>query len=99
MIANDILLLKLIDANANLTLLRQKGLSHSQISALLQTQIDLGYITISESHTSLTASGKEKLKIEFEFLNLMDKDSWILPQEVYYNKPISQKVIFLPKKI
>lgn len=99
MISSEVLLLKLIDVNASLNPLRKKGLSHSQIAMLLQKAIDSGYVEYHEDVILLTATGKEVLKESLESLNYSGKNSWVLPQKEYYRKPVSSKVVFLPRKI
>ena len=99
MLSNEILLLKLIDANANLTLLRRRGLTHAQVAMLLQSQIESGFVETTTEGVLLTPLGKATLNENLNQHNYLQKRSWILPQETFYREPISKKDIFLPKKI
>ena len=99
MISNEVLLLKLIDSNLNLTPLRNRGLSHAQVALLLQDQITKGLVEITNESVCLTESGKEALNENLKKINVSPKRSWILPREEYYYKPLSQKDVYLPKKI
>lgn len=98
MISQELLLLKLIDVNGSLSPLRDRGLSNSQIALLLKKQVELGNLVVNRSGVKLTNTGREVLTSGFNELKYKPKDSWILPQEKYYNKPISEKKIVLPKK-
>lgn len=40
MLLNEVLLLKIIDSNGRISLLRDRGLSHSQIAMLIKKQED-----------------------------------------------------------
>lgn len=99
MISNEILLLKLVKINGSLSPLRKRGLTHAQIAVLLQKQIDSNYVAITESGVSLTDLGEEVLNENLVALRYTAKDLWILPQDSYYRKPLSQNTIILPKKI
>lgn len=99
MISSEIMLLKLIKINGSLSPLRKRGLTHTQIAALLQKHIDSSYVTITDSGVLLTDLGEKVLEENLAALKYKPKDSWILPQDIYYRKPLSEKVIVLPKKI
>lgn len=97
MLSNEILLLKIIDANGRISLLRDRGLSHSQVAMMIQRQEDEGNIVITEDDISLTRQGTELLKENISKVATREKDQWILPQEHLYIKPISFHKIILPK--
>lgn len=99
MLSNEIVLLKLIKVNASLTPLRNRGLTHAQIAILLQNQIDNGFASITESGVALTELGEEVLAQHLAALGRKIQYPWILPQDVYYRKPVSKWEIMLPKKI
>lgn len=96
MINNQILLLKTIHSRYSLMMLRKKGLTHSQIALLLNEQIQNGLATYEDNIIVLTNKGISVLE---EQLNTLGNNSWILPQESYYNKPISKNAVILPRKI
>lgn len=93
------MLLKLVKVNGSLSPLRRRGLTHSQIAILLQKQIESNYVVITESDVLLTDFGEEVLAANLAALKCKSKDSWILPQDAYYRKPLSKSAIVLPPKI
>lgn len=99
LISNEIMLLKLVKVNGSLSLLRKRGLTHAQIAMLLQKQISSNYVVITESGVLLTELGEKTLNENLVALKYKAKDSWILPQDSYYKKPLPKNTIILPKKI
>lgn len=97
MLSNEILLLKIIDSNGRISLLRDRGLSYSQVAMLIKKQEDEGNIVVTEEDISLTNQGSKVLKENISKIALRKKDQWILPQEHLYKKPISLDQIVLPK--
>lgn len=97
MLSNEILLLKIIDSNGRISLLRDRGLSHSQVAMLIKKQEDEGNIVVTEEDISLTNQGSKVLKENISKIAPRKKDQWILPQEHLYKKPISLDQIVLPK--
>ena len=95
---NSILVLKIIEAQGRLTLLRDRGLSHSQIALLIEKHQQDGNVTLNDDGIALTAKGKELLTDSLSQSNMTEKESWIVKQEHYYREPISTKTIVLPKK-
>lgn len=98
MISNEILLLKIIDANGRISLLKERGLSHSQVAILIKNQENTGNIVISEEGISLTTKGKSFLRDNISKMVPREKDQWILPQEHLYRKPIDANKVILPKR-
>ena len=98
MISNKTLLLQIINKNGSISLLRKRGLSHSQIAILIDEQIKDGYIEVANGTMSLTESGKVFLFERMKTNNFAPKRTWILPQEHLHKKPISKDIIILPKK-
>lgn len=97
MLSNEILLLKIIDSNGRISLLRDRGLSHSQVAMLIKKQEDEGNIVVTEEDISLTNQGSKILEENISKIAPRKKDQWILPQEHLYKKPISLDQIVLPK--
>lgn len=97
MLSNEILLLKIIDSNGRISLLRDRGLSHSQVAMLIKRQEDEGNIVVTEEDISLTNQGSNILKENISKIAPRKKDQWILPQEHLYKEPISFNQIVLPK--
>ena len=97
MISNEILLLKIIESNGRISLLRDRGLSHSQVAMLIKKQVDEGNIIISEQEITLSQKGIETLKENITKFAPRKKDQWIVPQEHLYQDPISMEQIVLPK--
>lgn len=97
MLLNEILLLKIIDSNGRISLLRDRGLSYSQVAMLIKKQEDEGNIVVTEEDISLTNQGSKILKENISKIAPRKKDQWILPQEHLYKKPISLDQIVLPK--
>lgn len=97
MLSNEILLLKIIGVNGRISLLRDKGLSHSQIAMLIKKQEDEGNIVVTEDDVFLTSKGEEFLKDNISKTVPKEKDQWILSQEHLYKTPISFDKIILPK--
>lgn len=97
MLSNEILLLKIIDSNGRISLLRDRGLSHSQVAMLIKRQEDEGNIVVTEEDIILTEQGAMILKDNISKVAPKKKDQWILPQEHLYRKPISLEQIILPK--
>ena len=97
MLTNEILLLKIIDAKARISLLCDRGLSYSQIALLINKQENEENIIITDADIRLTAKGKQLLEEEMSKTVSKRKDQWILPQEHLYKKPISFEKIILPK--
>lgn len=97
MLSNEILLLKIIDSNGRISLLRDRGLSHSQVAMLIKKQEDEGNIVVTVEDISLTNQGSKILKENISKIAPRKKDQWILPQEHLYKKPISLDQIVLPK--
>lgn len=98
MISNKTLLLQIIEKNGSISLLRKRGLSHSQIAILIDEQAKDGYIEIADGTMSLTESGRAFLFETMKANNFAPKRAWILPQEHLHKKPISKDIIILPKK-
>ena len=100
MLSEDLILLKIIDVGGSTNLLIKRGLSYSQIVMKIEKQIELGNVAIDDTHRIyLTEAGIIALKEGLEKAQLSGKETWILPQEQYYNTPIDEHVIILPKKI
>lgn len=97
MLSNEILLLKIIDSNSRISLLRDRGLSHSQVAMLIKRQEEEGNIVVTEKDISLTDKGQKVLKDNISRIAPRKKDQWILPQEHLYKEPISSNRIILPK--
>ena len=88
MLSNEILLLKIIDSNGRISLLRDRGLSHSQVAMLIKKQEDEGNIVVTEEDISLTNQGSKILKENISKIAPRKKDQWILPQEHLYKKAL-----------
>lgn len=97
MLSNEILLLKIIASNGRISLLRERGLSHSQVATMIKEQEKEGNVIITERDISLTNKGKSVLDENISKISTRKKDQWILPQEHLYNTPISLNEIVLPK--
>lgn len=97
MLSNEILLLKIIESNGRISLLRDRGLSHSQVAMLIKKQEDEGNIVVTEADIGLTDQGTKVLIDHMSKVVPRNKDQWILPQEHLYRKPISADQIVLPK--
>lgn len=97
MLSNEILLLKIISVNGRITLLRDKGLSHSQIAMLIKEQEDKENIIVTEDDIFLTSRGEAFLNDNISKTVSKEKDQWILPQEHLYKTPIPFDKIILPK--
>lgn len=98
MISNDILLLKIIQSKGSIYLLRDRGLSHSQIAMLIHSHQSNGNIEITNNDIQLTQKGKDILQSNLDKIYPRVKEQWIVPQEHHYKKPISFDTIILPKK-
>ena len=98
MISNKTLLLQIVDKNGSISLLRKRGLSHSQIAILIDEQVKDGHIEIVNGTMSLTKSGKLFLFERMRTNNYAPRKTWILPQEHLHKKAISKDIIILPKK-
>ena len=98
MLSTEILLLKIIESHGRISLLRERGLSHSQISMLIKKQLEVGNIAITEDDIFLTANGEKILHENISKIYPSKKDFWILPQEHLYREPISFNEIILPKQ-
>lgn len=97
MISNEILLLKIVEVNGKISLLRNRGLSHSQVAMMIKRQQDEGNIIISDENISLTPQGAKLLQENISKVMPKEKDRWILPQEHLYSQPIPFDKIMLPK--
>lgn len=98
MISNKVLLLKIIESRARITLLHDRGLSFSQIALLMDELAKDGYVDVTDCMLVLTEKGKEELKANMKSLYPRNKDQWILPNENMYDIPISYDTIILPRK-
>ena len=94
----EILLLKIIDSNASISLLTKSGLSYSQIFAMIDNQRECGNIDMIDNRFILTDQGKQHLNEQLSKEVSTEKDRWIVKQEHYYREPLSSKTIVLPKK-
>ena len=97
MIPNNILLLKIIENNGKISLLRDRGLTHPQIAMMIKNLEAEGNILITDDDILLTPKGIEFLENNISRIMPRKKDQWILPQEHLYNTPISFDEIILPK--
>lgn len=97
MIANKVLLLKIIESGARITLLLDRGLSFSQIALLMDELTRDGYVDAKNCRLVLTDKGKKELQSNMNSLFPRNKDQWILPNENMYDIPISSDIIILPK--
>ncbi len=95
---NSVLLLKIIKVQGNLTLLRSRGLSNSQIAMLIKENQQNGNVILTDVGISLTEQGENFLKSALSETTAKPKDMWIVKQEHYYKEPLSLKTIVLPKK-
>lgn len=91
--------MKIVEKNANMSILLKRNFTYSQIAMLLQKQIKEGYIYNEFNTLKLTKRGENILLQNVNKLNLPNKSFWLPKQEQYYRKPLSQDVIILPKKI
>ncbi|MBE6763166.1 MAG: hypothetical protein E7553_02260 [Ruminococcaceae bacterium] len=98
MLSNELLLLKIIGSGGRISLLRNRGLSLSQIAMLIQEQQEKGNVVVLDSEINLTAQGLHLLEENISKVMPRKKDRWILPQEHLYKEPISSSEIILPKK-
>lgn len=98
MVSNELLLLKIINSNGRLTLLCDRGLSHSQIAMMIEKQESDGNVIITENNICLTPKGKEALEQGFAKITHTKKEQWIVPKEHMYKDPIGIDIIILPKK-
>lgn len=94
----EILLLKIIDSNASISLLSKSGLSYSQIFTMIDDQRKCGNIDMIDNRFILTDQGKQHLTEQLSKEVSTEKDRWIVKQEHHYRDPISTKTIILPKK-
>lgn len=99
MLTNEIILLKLIEVNGSLLLLRKQGLTHSQIAELIERERSVGNLIITENGIELTEKGRSLLSENMSRLQIKEKKGWIIRQAHHYREPLSQKAIILPKKI
>ena len=95
---NSVLLLKIIKAQGSLTLLRERGLSHSQLAMLIKEHQQNGNVILADTGISLTEQGEHLLRSALSETVTKPKDAWIVKQEHYYREPLSSKTIVLPKK-
>lgn len=98
MVSNELLLLKIIDSNGRISLLRDRGLSHSQVAMLIEKLEVDGNIIITEENICLTPKGKEILERGFAKISRTKKDQWIVPKEHKFKEPIEIDMVVLPKK-
>ncbi len=96
---NELLLLKIIEKNANMSILLRRNFTYSQIAMLLQNLIEKGYVSDQFSILKLTKNGENILLEHVKKLNLPNKSFWLPQQKQYYHTPLSQDVVMLPKKI
>lgn len=97
MISNKVLLLKIIESGARITLLHDRGLSFSQIALLLDELVKDKSVVVTDYSLVLTEKGKKQLQSNMNSLFPRNKDQWILPNENMYDNPISSDTIILPK--
>ncbi len=97
MLSNEVLLLKIIDVNGRISLLRDRGLSHSQVAMMIKKQEEQGNIVITAEDVYLTSRGKDVLKDNISKIALKEKDQWILSREHLYRTPVPFDKIILPK--
>ena len=97
MLANEVLLLKIIKSKSRISLLCDRGLSYSQVAILIKNQENDGNIVVSDVGIHLTSKGQKILEEEISKSVPKTKDQWILPQEHLYKEPIPFDKIVLPK--
>lgn len=98
MISNKVLLLKIIESGARITLLHDRGLSFSQIALLMDELTRDGCVEMKDCRPVLTEKGKNELQSNMNSLYPRKKDQWILPNENMYDIPISSDTIVLPRR-
>lgn len=98
MMSNQLLLLKIVSRNGNVSSLRKRGLAPAQIALLIEDQINCGNLFVTEDSIILTAEGESALKAFERRMNLNGADSWIQPQEQMYCEPLDSNIIILPKR-
>ena len=98
MLSNELLLLKIIDSNARLTMLREKGLSHSQVAMMISSQESEGNIVITDNEILLTEKGKELLANNLGEKANTNKNQWIVSRDYKFKDPLGFDKVILPKK-
>lgn len=97
MISNEILLLKIVEINGKISLLLDRGLSHSQVAMMIKKQQEKGNIVITDENIILTSQGAKVLKDNISKVAPKEKERWVLPQEHLYREPIKFDKIILPR--
>lgn len=97
MISNEVLLLNIIKSNSSFALLRERGLTYSQIALLIENLSSLGLLHINEREILLSNSGKDYLENNMNRVFRRKKDQWILPRTSFYQNSVSSDKIILPK--
>lgn len=97
-LSNEVLFLKMIQCGGSFSLLYERGLSYSQVTALLKQQLLQENIVVNDTSISLTERGEKFLEDNLSKLKQKEKDKWILPQEHKYKDSIPFKKIILPKE-
>jgi len=92
------LILKSIENNSSINLLRREGLSFSQISTLLSKAINDNYIKYAEEIIVLSEKGKQKFSDLANHYKETDKDLWIEKEKSSQISKIEIDSIFLPDK-
>lgn len=98
MSTNSMILLKIVAANGSLLPLRQRGLTPSQITVLIQKQVEAGTLEASVDGIRLTPAGRNALEQYYKAHNVSGPAQWILQQECHYRAPLSRSAVILPRK-
>ncbi len=91
-----ILLLQVINADADVKALQDRGLSFSQIAQLISESIEKGWVIREESRLKLTDPGKRKMREGIDGSRSRTDGGWISPLEEYRIEQWNIYEIYLP---
>ena len=91
-----ILLLQIIKNKADIEPIFKKGLRYSQISRLLQSAKNQGFIEESEEGLSVTAKGLSIMRYDIRRGKFRKDGGWISPEEESRIKSIGIDAVYLP---
>lgn len=90
------LLLQLISNDADVSSLVKRGLTYSQITTLMVSAVDAGYLSLVDGRLSVTQAGRSALSVDVTTGQRESDGGFISPRTEFRTAKLDPEAIFLP---